>query len=326
MTELWARVLRRYRFKGGLARPRVPLVFRRAVPAAPRTIHHTTVARVSAPVSIHVRLSWPHWMPSLPPRVGPPPAGRTITAATVRSASRIHASPRVLPGRTPFGMHAQLRSRTTTRPIAKPPLPLSSSLPLTSPSPPLLMSRSVEHRLVPTIATRVRPMSQSSAVTVPVEHSQPSDSRTNESVSPGPARPVSGLVTPMAVRRAIVVASPHVLRAVRMIAQQTADRQPPRTASPSSIRHGVAPSPAAGERGLHGEPIARTFAAVPARQPDASARADSALVDAARSRALAVASRPAFPALPPAEVARLSEEVYRHIEKRARIERERRGI
>jgi hypothetical protein len=332
MTELWARVLRRYRFKGGLARPRVSLLFRRAVPAAPRTINHTTTAQVSAPVSIHVRLSWPHWMPSLSPRVGrraaaSPAVGRTINAATVWFASRVYESTRVLAGRKPLGTHAQLRSRTAARSIATPRLLLSSSPPLSSSSRPLLRSRSVEHRVVPTVAARVQPTSQSSSATAPVEHAGPSaDSRTKQSVSPGQVRPACGLVMPMALRRAIAVASPDVLRAVRLIAPQTADRQPPRTASSSSIRHSVAPSPAAGEHGFYDGPVARTFAAVPARQPDAPARADSAQPDAARSRAQVVASRPAFPTLPQAEVARLSEEVYRHIEKRSRIERERRGI
>jgi hypothetical protein len=141
------------------------------------------------------------------------------------------------------------------------------------------------------------------------------------------ARHVGGVVTPVTVRRMVAATSLRVRPAVRVAAQPPAVQRAQavdqatatdRTFVSSAIGHG-----------FHGEPVMRTFAVPPvppASRPDTAGRPESARREMARSQGQMAASRSTFPALPPAELARLSEEVYRHIERRMRIERERRGI
>jgi len=222
MTELWARVLRRYRFKGGLVRPRVPLVFRRA---AHHTIHRTRVAQVSAPVSIHVQLSWPQWMPSPVRRPKPesPAVRRTVTAAAVRLESRTHVSTRALVARTPLGTRAPLRSSGHARAIVAhvPAAPGADRSPAMRDAKAestlsTLLRPVVEHRIGSTVTDRHRSAAGSPMAEARLEHSRAIAEMT---MAPRRARPLSGIVTPLTARRVIAVAPPRIQPALRVPVQ-----------------------------------------------------------------------------------------------------------
>jgi hypothetical protein len=307
MTELWSRVLRRYRFKLGLVRPRVPLVFRRTAPVAPHTIHRTTVAHVSAPVSIHVRLAWPHWLPSpVRPRQPESPAeGSKMIATAVRLESRTYVSTRVLVERTPLGPRSPLRSpghgrsgieraaaaRTMADRSQAMRDALASGALATRPNrPPLSVSLRpvVERRLASAVAEPPPSVPRSARAEAPRQHPR---AATETTMVTRRARHVGGVVTPVTARRMVAATSLRIRPAVRVAAQ------PPAVQRAQAVEQATATdrtfvSSAIG-RGFHGEPVMRTFAVPPvppASQPDTAGRPESARREVARSQGQTAAS------------------------------------
>jgi hypothetical protein len=320
-SELWKRLLRRYAFGRTLQRPRVPIVlFRRRLPAereaarppAPHQISHQHVA-------VHVHLSWPGWLG--PSRTATDSAAQPAIARTVfrRTAGRL----------SPSAMATHISPGLVTADLAGP----------------------------PSIAARVQPSREATAAAASPAVVRP-DARATDSLrprgSPGSTTARRIFARTLVERRqtaivrasgtAIASASPHrrpaageTGRAVGRraptghVAVEARRREPARLA-PAPVRQlpaqqvapGIATStvaPATVVAGSFPRPVSRTFA-MPA--PDRPATGSQPHPVASAPTASSPAPRPA--AQPPLDVARLSEDVYRHIQRRLRIERERQGL
>jgi hypothetical protein len=303
-TELWRRILARFRFARTLTRPRVPLVLRRNASAAPaRTLAAVGVRSVQARghrsfhtahhhVAVHAQLSWPQWLvhvygaPASTTHLLSERAAGARTAARLSRAERSRIAPAV----------RDRRQRLTQRQLAGGVVPLSPT---------------TDAALIGRVTDRVHGPSSSTTSFVDRTLINAVERRT---VVWGAAAQASS--TPRAATRTV---------------RQTAERVPTvharREPKPAAalVNSRVVGTAAVQDRRPSWMSPSLTHAAPQAVRTTANGN-ESHRTSARELQPAPARPTPATPpSAPPINIERLSEEVYRQLQKRARIERERTG-
>jgi hypothetical protein len=349
-TSLWKRIVERHKFRGRLLPTRVPLVFLRL--GQPRELRQPRVRsqRSGPPVQLNLyfQLSWPqwlvtrheprtafqtstfnstairesHWLRSNPKIRHTSETSKTIThlvaAAILRNNEEIEPRPATSPAAPKLSLETVRRDdRTRSVPVAEPRV-ASEDRPASLPSERgFRKAATVFQSTVTSINNRFRTVSLARNVFAPRGHSAVSLSKKVQPMAPaGNAHESKTTV---------------VRRSLRHDTVERASRTTVETKSVSSLNvqsqlvHGTQtddsrPRPARSR--LYTQPAPLTFAN---QTPAASA----ARTQSNEQQSPAPARTPP-PVVQPVQqqldMDRLSDEVYRHIQRKIRIERERRGL
>jgi hypothetical protein len=311
----WQRLVGRYRRRTAVCRPRVPLVFRRsptgAGPVAERIVRLREPS--VAATTLHVHLAWPGWL-------RPAGAGARATrsgGAGAAALAIVHSSAARMMTGTP-GLVAQPARPWPAVPRAhrQPGAPSARLLPALPLRPVFATANGGQSA---TASPRRRPRLITVRATEAVF-------ATGQDAAPASGLPARDLIQRVWRRPEGAAEESSASRPVHRAARPAAEAAWSRTLRlvqrlRDASHAGDTPSPSFPSGGRLFQPAPRTLAQpapAAAAFPPAPALPASPPVPAA----YASASRLAPPQL---DIASLSEEVYRQLERRARIERERRG-
>jgi hypothetical protein len=350
-NRLWSRLLARFRFARDLTRPRVPLVLRRMAalasdrPAVDRSVR----AGPQYHLALHVHLSWPQWlvrqqhthMSSAHPvlsrtlvqrlitpavTVGPAPTAREMKAvgATLTAAQRTPAAVPTPPSASDLQVRARREQRTTLQRVtSRRSDPLAARQPLVRRALESVGAEAGNHIGATIVGRTPEPRSDRQV------ESEPPRGTADTTLISSVHRRVQAWAT-QAETRSTRLATRNVTRA-----HTVANRVGTEAARHLRSTNGSAPTAFARTalrsraQAASSMPDARVLGGTTpfvhaASRTKVHANAEAAQPTAAVERTSA--QRRPEPAAPPLNIERLSDEVYRHIQKKMRIERERRGL
>jgi hypothetical protein len=347
MNTLWRRILERHTAARQRIRARAPLVYVRRTdpqsPSRPRQAARRQSAPAAAPWNIHVHLTWPLFSMRTPEST-PGASDRTVVRQTLRPSVSLWRSvldrverawsggrtvTHVVESAQKAGPRAPSTELTTIRLTSA-----ASASPASRPSrqEATVSARRAQgetfHRAAHNSPTLERGVTTRTAIKAPIEMRAPGavtegqpfavrlrkrhmlwreslsgDSRARGRENAPPAVVVAGRgVASAALRESARAGSPPAP------VMTTLTRTHLRESTPGALMAAADRPP------LYANQVPRNFAAHPQQAPAAPAVVAPPVMP------------PSPPAPPPIDVARLSEDVYHHLQRRIRIERERRGL